>query len=304
MIKLKACLCIFISASILICCNTTPGNTGKIETVTGFIPVANSKLYYEITGKGEPVLLLHGGLLDRRMWEQQVKALSTNYQVITCDQRGHGLTVDGDSNYLMHEAVRILLDSLHISNVTIGGLSMGAMVATDFAINYPDYTKKLILVTPGLNGNPDDSTMDSVMLNRFASLRNAIEAQHDSAMGSEIFIRSWFDGPQRKSSETDTIQRKKALEMCYHTITAHRLLYGVRFADIPSIKNLSTIKMPVLVINTDKDNPKITRNVDTFLKAMPQARHVLIKNTAHMPNMEKPEEFNKAVLDFLAEKGK
>ncbi len=82
-----------------------------------------------------------------------MRAFAKDYRVITCDQRGHGRTIDGDSSYFMHEAVRMLLDSLQVRRAVICGLSMGAMVATDFAIEYPDYTQKLILLVPGLNGH-------------------------------------------------------------------------------------------------------------------------------------------------------
>src|SRR5690348_13971978 len=102
----------FIIAFIiaLTACHHEPGPNPK----NGFITVADSKLYYETTGTGESIVLLHGGYMDRRMWDDQVREFSKQYHVITCDLRGQGATIDGDSDYFMYEAIRMLLDTLHI----------------------------------------------------------------------------------------------------------------------------------------------------------------------------------------------
>src|SRR6185295_15737250 len=137
-----------VTLLVLISCG---GKKENPVTKTGFIAIADSKLYYETTGEGDAIVLLHGGFMDRRMWDDQVDEFSKHYRVITCDLRGHGATTDGDSSYFMYEAIRILLDTLHEKKAIVAGLSLGAMIATDFAIVYPQYVDKLVLVTPGLN---------------------------------------------------------------------------------------------------------------------------------------------------------
>ena len=271
------------------------------EKKSGFINIADSRLYYEVTGEGDPVLFLHGGFMDRRMWENQVSEFSKNYKVITCDQRGHGLHNDGDSSYYMYEGLRILLDTLNIKSATVIGLSMGGAVATDFAIQYPAYTKKLVLVTPGLTGINSDQAEDSTLNNGFALLKDAIEKKKDTPLAAEYFIRSWFDGPFRQPSETDTTERRKALNMAINCLLTHKFLHWVRMADTPAIKEIHKITASTLVILGEKDNPIIKRNYETLSKNIPRIRSVVIKGVAHMPNMERPEEFNKIVLDFLRE---
>jgi len=274
---------------------------GLPPTKTGFITVADSKLYYETTGGGEAIVLLHGGFLDRRMWEKQVKEFANKYQVITCDLRGHGASTDGDSSYFMYEAIRMLLDTLQVKKAIIAGLSLGAMVATDFAIEYPQYTHKLVLVTPGLNKLDTSFAQDS-SINRNTGLFGTAIENHDTALAAEYFIRTWFDGPYRQPSETDTVERKKALDMAIATLKNHKLLHWVRFAESPAIQRLKNISCPALIIVAEKDNYRISKNAEALDAGIPSARIVTIKNTAHMPNMEKPAEFNKLFLDFLGEK--
>lgn len=289
-------LILIVIVSSILACNQSP----EMKTNTGFITVADSKLYYESTGQGEAIVLIHGGFLDRRMWDKQVKEFSKDYRVITCDLRGHGATTDGDSSYFMHEAVRMLLDTLQVKKVTIAGLSLGAIIATDFAIEYPQYTNKLVLVTPGLNKMDTSFAEDTIMNSYSRLIMKAIETDRDIVMAAEYFIRSWFDGPYREASETDTTERRKALAMAMSTLKNHNLLlHWPRFAEPPAIGRLKNISSPTLIIVTDKDNYRISKHAEVLKADIPRSKITIINNVAHMPNMEKPAEFNRIFLEFL-----
>ena len=282
----------------LTACNTT---TASPDKKTGYITIADSKLYYETTGKGDAILFLHAGFMDRRMWEPQVNEFSKDHQVIVCDMRGHGITVDGDSSYYMYEALRILLDSLHIKKAVIAGLSLGAVVATDFAIQYPQYTEKLILAGPGINKLETRFAQDTIMFRRYDSLKMAAENK-DTVLAAEYFVRSWFDGPVRKPADTDTAARAKALKMAIATMKTHRLSYWTRFAEPPAVTMLNKIAANTLIIVGEKDNYRIFVNSDTLQAYIPHTSRIVIPGTAHMMNMEKPVEFNNAVRKFIADK--
>jgi len=287
--------CMIMGMTLAGCDNKLP----EAVTKTGFVPVADSKLYYESTGKGEAIVLLHGGYMDRRMWDEQVKVFSKNYRVITCDLRGHGSTIDGDSSYLMYEAIRILLDSLHETKVNLAGLSLGAMIATDFAIAYPQYIKKLLLITPGLNKLDTVFAEDSSITHYSNLLREAVIEKKDTAMAAEYFIRCWFDGPGRSPEQTDTAARRKALSIAVSTMKTHKLLHWTRFSDPPAIERLNKITAATLIITGEKDNFRISKNAEALNKEISGSFIITIKNAAHLPNMEKPAEFNKIVLDFI-----
>lgn len=272
------------------------------ERSSGFVLVADSRVYYESAGRGEPIIFLHGGFMDGRMWQRQVEAFANTHQVVTVDLRGHGQTVDGDSSYFMYEALQILMDSLGIRTATVVGLSLGAIIATDLALEYPSYVSQLVLVTPGIHGWTKESPGDSLLRRNNELMKEAVVDLKDTVRAAEMFVRSWFDGPRRKPDEVNKEERERALTMAVATIKNHRLQYWTRFADKPATGRLHEIKVPVLVVEGELDNQSIKMNCDTLTSAIAGAHRVMIAGVAHMPNMERAEEFNRILGDFL--KGK
>src|SRR5688572_1522254 len=117
-----------------------------------FVSVDDYKIYVEETGKGDPIILLHGGLLDHRMWKEQVDDLSKSFRVITVDMPGHGRTINGDSTIMFNRVLLKIMDTLKIDKASLLGLSLGGVAVTDFAISHPDKCDKVILAAPGLVG--------------------------------------------------------------------------------------------------------------------------------------------------------
>ena len=95
---------------------------------SGYAEVAGGRLYYEVEGSGDAIVLIHGNFGDRRHWDQQVDAFTRDYRVVRYDVRGYGkssLPVEGDP-YASSEDLAALLDQLGISRVHIAGWSMGS----------------------------------------------------------------------------------------------------------------------------------------------------------------------------------
>src|SRR5439155_1074430 len=109
-------------------------------------------LFYEVSGTGEAVVLIHAFSVDRRMWDPQVAALENRFRVIRYDLRGHGKSASPSAPYANHDDLRSVLDALGVNRATLIGLSAGAEVATDFALAYPDRVARLIVASPGLSG--------------------------------------------------------------------------------------------------------------------------------------------------------
>ncbi|MED3552648.1 alpha/beta hydrolase [Cytobacillus praedii] len=111
-------------------------------------------LHYEITGNGHPVVLIHSGGADLRLWTYLVPLLSKNYKVIAFDGRGAGKSPSPLKHVNYVEDVRALMDYLELNQATIIGHSMGGQIATDFALTYPERVSKLVLIAPSLTGFP------------------------------------------------------------------------------------------------------------------------------------------------------
>ena len=113
---------------------------------SGLAPVNGVKIWYAVYGRGEPVILLHGGLANASYWGHQVRALQRQYQVIVMDSRGHGRSSRNQEPYgydLMASDVVALLDHLKIRKAAIVGWSDGAIIGLDIAMKHPERVSRL-----------------------------------------------------------------------------------------------------------------------------------------------------------------
>ena len=129
---------------------------------SGFVDVGGTSLYYEVAGAGAPVVLVHGFGLDRRMWDEQVDVLAERFTVVRYDLRGFGRSNAERVEFWPTEGLRALLDFLKVERATLVGLSLGGIVAADFASEHPERVERLVLVGSGLRGDrqpPDEKSM-------------------------------------------------------------------------------------------------------------------------------------------------
>ncbi|MDB5240447.1 MAG: hypothetical protein JWP57_1072 [Spirosoma sp.] len=261
------------------------------------IPVADSKIYIEESGQGPALLLLHGGLLDHRMWEQQVGELNKQFRVLNCDMRKHGLTQDGDSTFLNSTALALILDSLGVRKTHIMGLSFGAVAAVDLVLAHPHRIDKLILAAPGLIGY--DLNHDPILV---ANQRqeNAAKQRGDTLNYVEYFLRSWTDGPHRSPTTVDAQLRTRIKQMVSDNLKQHQWATSLSFKNDPlPINQLGSISSPTLVLVGNQDMHDILAISDILYRKIPRAKRVIIPGAAHMLNLEQPALFNQAVTAFL-----
>src|SRR5438874_11834798 len=132
---------LLILASLLSSMAASPASSGKWRGI-----------YYEIKGKGHPLVFLHGGQMDRRMWDDEYEFFARHYRVIRYDIRGFGKSDTAKKPYSDAEDLYTLLRHLGLKEATLVGLSLGGAISVDFAILHPETVRSLILVCPGLGG--------------------------------------------------------------------------------------------------------------------------------------------------------
>jgi pimeloyl-ACP methyl ester carboxylesterase len=291
--KMASLVVSLIVASI--CCPTA-GAQSRPET--GFIDVGTARLYYEELGAGDPVVMIHGGLLDRRMWDGQFRVFAETHRAIRYDARGHGLSRAGNGSFSHHEDLKRLLDALKVEKAAIMGLSMGGYIAIDFALAYPDRVSALILAAPGLTGYK----FDSEVLKKNNEALNKAARDNNLKMLVEYFQRSWTDGPARTPDQVDPAVREKVRQMSTGTLQNWNEESRESRLEPPAIGRLPEIQTPTLAVVGDLDMPDILEIVGLIEKNVKGARKVIIKGAAHMVNMERPAEFNRVVMDFLEER--
>lgn len=282
--------------SLLIVWRSVSVSGGELQPKTGFVDVGNTQIYYEEMGSGRPVIMVHGGLLDRRMWDDQFAAFAHSYRAIRFDARGHGLSKAPSGTFSHHEDLKKILDALKVEKAAIMGFSMGGYIAIDVALVYPDRVRALILVAPGLTGYK----FESEPLKKNNELFNKAAQENDLKMLVEYFQRSWTDGPSRTPDQVNPAVREKVRQMSIATLEIWNDESREIRLEPPAIGRLAEIHVPTLAVVGDLDMPDILEIVGLIEKNIKGARKEVINGVAHMVSMEKPEEFNRIVLDFLS----
>ncbi len=260
-----------------------------METTTGY----SNGLYYEIAGTGHPLVLIHGGLVNSGLWDDQFEVFAGQYRTLRYDVRGFGKSKSPMAYYSNHGDLRDLLDELGIERTYVLGLSMGGAIAIDFTLAYPDYVAALIPVAAGLSGH---------QVKESSPLRDELRAAYasgDKPRAVELSLRLWTDGPNRSPDQVDRAARERIQAMTIHTFDLPDTENWQRPLKPPAIDRLADIHVPALFIVGDQDVPDILDIGNLFVNTVPGARKAIIANTAHHLNVEQPNEFNRIVLEFL-----
>ena len=248
-------------------------------------------LHYEIRGKGEPVFLIHGGLVDSRMWDAQVPEFEKHFQVIRYDLRGFGKSPATTEPISHIDDLRTLMQSLKIEKANILGLSLGGMIAIDFALDHPEMVDKLILAGSALRGYDYKPAG-----NRDSIYEAAKKGEIDKA------IDLWMDDSVLVTARAHPDAEKKLREMLRDNFKAWTASSKTIWPKQNSIERLSEIDLQTLIIVGDKDNGNILSIADVLKQKIARSQKQVMTNTGHHMNMENPHQFNAIVLEFLTQK--
>ena len=262
---------------------------------TGTAEINGARIHYEVTGEGAPLVLVHAGIADSRMWESQLMAFADRYRVIRYDMRGFGRTQIVEGPFSHHEDLHSLLDFLDLDHAHLVGCSMGGGAVLDFALEYPDRVENLVLVGSAIGGFRPDFEPPK----EWDELVTADESG-DLELVSELEVRIWVDGPERSPEDVDPSVRDLVREMNLIALRNEATELGEEWQpEPPTADRLPDIQAPTLLIVGDEDQPRVFAAADLLEKELPNSRKVIMHGTAHLLNMERPEEFNRIVLDFL-----
>jgi 3-oxoadipate enol-lactonase len=262
---------------------------------TGFVEVDGGRLYYEVAGAGRPLVLIHAGVADSRMWDPQFAEFAQEYRVIRYDQRGFGQSSDWTVPFALHEDLRAVLDHVGVERAALLGCSMGGGVALSFALAYPARAAAVILAASGLGrGEASD-----YMKEQWAAI-DAAEEDGDIPTAVDLEVRMWVDGPKRGPDQVDPQIRELVREMNTRTFTRTTTDIQPQRLDPPAEDRLGEIHIPTLLVVGDGDVPDVIATATWTAAEIAGARLVVLPEVAHMLNMEQPTEFNRIVLDFLS----
>lgn len=261
---------------------------------SGMAQVNGGALYYEIQGKGYPLVLVSGGgILDRRGWDEQFSVFSRHFKVIRYDVRGIGKSSRPAGHFSHSDDLHGLLKFLGVRRAHVVALSVGGAIAIDFTLGHPDFVDHLILAASGLS---DDSKGDANM--RGLSMLTDLTRQQ----GLERVIQMTLDAPFVITKENTAARDKiKSIYLDNGDVFQNGFpLYSLwQPAQPPASTRLSEIHAPTLIIRGDKDNPAYLALTDKISRGIKGVRTVIIPGGTHFINLDKPKEFNRAALQFL-----
>jgi pimeloyl-ACP methyl ester carboxylesterase len=251
--------------------NLPPTPTLPKAAQSGFVPVNGIKVWYAMFGRGEPVLLLHGGLANANYWGHQVRALQRRYQVIVMESRGHGRSSRNGEPYgydLMASDVVGLLDHLEIKKAAIVGWSDGAIIGLDIAMKHPERVSKLF----------------------------AFAANSDPSGVADIASNDVFNAYIARAGEE------------YKRLSPTPTAYKDFVADITKMwesqpkwtaTDLAAIKVPTWIVDGDHDEAIKRENTEFMAATIPGAGLLIQPEVSHFSFLQDPEQFSDDVLRFL-----
>jgi pimeloyl-ACP methyl ester carboxylesterase len=270
---------------------------GEMQAKTGTVDFNGTRFFYEEAGEGQPLVMLHAGIANLHQWDEQVPAFAQRFRVVRYDLRSYGQShLERDQPWAMHEDLRGMLDALSIPRAILMGCSMGGQTILDFALTYPERVAALIPVGPGLSGFTDRSE-EGEHLGK--AIEEAFERK-DFEGAVEAGMRMWVDGPSRPAERVNPAMRAKARAMMAAAFAIPDISKPTPI-EPPAIGRLSEIAAPTLIVLGENDVEDIQRVCHLLARDVPGARLEVISDAAHLPNMDHPGQFNRLVLDFLAE---
>lgn len=265
-----------------------------MSTLTGYSTVNNAKLYYEVSGSGDPLVLLHGFSLDTRMWNYQFEDFARHYQVFRYDMRGYGKSDQPtDESYSHADDLKTLLHVLEIEKAHIIGFSMGGGTAVEFAISHPECCISLTAVDALVSGYDWQS---QELGKSFGSV--ITKAREESIMAAkELWLaQPLFAAAHQKPAVAALLHKIISDYSGWHFLNSN---YG-RPLDPPTTQQLERIVAPTLIIVGSLDLPELLAVADLLSQGISGAEKVILPQVGHMSNMESPGKFNEIVLDFLS----
>ena len=258
--------------------------------------VNGARIHYERAGDGLPVMFLHAGIADLRMWEPQVVAFARHFDVIRTDMRGFGRSELPPERWSPVGDLLALIDDLHLKPIHLVGCSIGGGVAIDFALQHGERISKLVLVAPGIGGTDFGAKYPQLMAEV-----DAAEKSGDTDAINRAEMHLWLDGPGRPRGYVKEPLRTLFLDMNGGNFQSDFNSAPRDALDPPAAERLHEITAPTLVVVGDKDIPPVFDSVEVLMEKVPHARKAVIHDAAHLPSLEHPHEFNRVVLEFLLE---
>ena len=261
--------------------------------MTEFLETNGARIAYDADGSGPAVVLIHAGVANRTMWEDQVTALKDAYRVIRYDTRGYGETETQAVEFSNRADIAALLDHLGETSAHVVGLSRGGQIALDFVIESPDRVRSLTVVAGGIGGYESPAEVP-------AETWEPVEAmwkQKEWEKLTDWETAFWADGPGQSPDRAPDV-RRRVHDWVLTNYRAEKEEGEPQPLDPPALGRLGDLRAPLLVMLGTLDDPGTVESMRHLAATVPGARLEEFES-AHMVNLEHPDRFNRVLREFL-----
>ncbi len=255
------------------------------------VSVNSSELYYQESGSGYPLILLHGLGSSGDDWWFQTPAFSPHFRVVLPNLRGHkqSSALRGPiSVYTLAADIARLMEALEIPQAHVLGLSLGGTVGQVLAIDFPEKVNKLILV------NTFARLWPTSLREMYTLARRVVVSRFlPPVTTARVVARDLFPRPDQAALRAEVLRR-----IGVNDVTSYRqLMNTIRRFD--SRSRLDRIKAPTLLITGDRDAVVPRGCQQQLVRGIRKVQWHIVRDSGHATPVDQPEEFNKTVLNFL-----
>jgi len=252
--------------------------------------------HYDVEGKGEHLLFLHGWGVDKRIWRQQSKFFAQYYRIMTIDLPGHGKSGwKKISLGVMVKDLKAILQTLEFDHVSIVGSSLGGLVALKLYDLYPKGIKRLVFVGSMPKFSRSADYPHGLDVGKMRKLGGQLDTDYPSIVN--VFFRSLFTREERRSRRFKWLQKFRQSDGVPMRQALVEYLDILEQEDLREV--LKKVRVPVQFIN-GRDDEICNKEMVAFLKKVrPESRFDFFEQCGHFPFLSKPYEFNQAVEEFL-----
>ncbi|MET0726105.1 MAG: alpha/beta hydrolase [Leifsonia sp.] len=265
------------------------------------LAVPGGSLHWESDGHASApaLLLIHAGIANLRMWDPLVPFLAVDHLVIRFDTRGFGQTEFDDTAYSNRADAIAVLDHLGVRQATLVGASRGGSIAIDVALEHPERVSGLVVIGSGPSGFPEveltpreDAMLDAI---------DAAEAQGDWERVADLETGFWDVGPLRETADVDPAFLRLARELNRSNIRhASRAVEAIPL-EPTAYERIDDIAVPALVVVGEYDITPALAQYEFLVDRIPDATGAIFHDSAHLPSLERADEFLHVLQDWLGD---
>lgn len=264
------------------------------------LSVPGGTIAYEDAGRGRPIVLLHEGIVDRRMWNREFPLFARDHRVVRYDLRGYGGSAPATSKFSPVEDLVALVDHLGMTRPVIVGPSVGGKIAIDLTLAHPDKVGALLLVAPGYSGMDYDQVPGG-----------KATFERDEAL-SKAAANAWAAGDLEQA--TENLRQLWASALTGSALDLFRTMVRENVKEVfeersgqfetrdggPAAARLAEIHVPTRILVGDRDNPVMPHCANFLARGIAGATVELVPGADHLLNLSRPDLFDARLRESVA----